>query len=187
MPDTLPQTASQPVAQGISPRVVVVMGVSGSGKTMIAEGLHNLLGWPFQEGDDLHPRANIEKMSEGRPLTDEDRRPWLDACRAWLDRQATSGQGGIMSCSALRRVYRDDLRAGGTDITFLYLAVPEDVLVQRFLRRKGHFMPLALLPSQIETLEPPGPDEHAITLEVSGTPAEGIARALEALREDRGM
>ncbi|MBV1838082.1 gluconokinase [Acetobacter estunensis] len=175
----------QPVAQGITPRIVVLMGVTASGKTMVAEGLHNLLGWPFQEGDDLHPKSNIEKMAAGIPLTDEDRLPWLQACRAWIDARAREGGGGIMSCSALKRSYRQLLAADGVDITFLLLNVPRDVLEQRLKGRKGHFMPASLLDSQLATLEPPGPDEHVLILNALSSPARTIARALELLRVDQ--
>nr|WP_242010728.1 gluconokinase [Acetobacter musti] len=168
----------------LPPRVVVVMGVSGSGKTTVSVGLHNLLGWPFKEGDSLHPPANVEKMAAGIPLTDADRWPWLDKCRAWIDACAASGTGGILSCSALKRVYRDRLRSGGTDITFLFLRVPHDILAHRLVRRKDHYMPASLLDSQLETLEMPGRDEHAVVLDVCETPAEEIAHALEALKED---
>ncbi|GBR08997.1 gluconokinase [Acetobacter oeni LMG 21952] len=169
----------------LRPRVVVVMGVSGSGKTTMATGLHNVLGWPFQEGDGLHPRANVEKMEAGIPLTDEDRWPWLDKCRAWLDSCATAGTGGVLSCSALKRIYRDRLRAHKTDITFLFLRVPKDILAQRMALRTDHYMPPSLLGSQLETLEMPGRDEHAIEMDVCETPAEEIARALEALKADQ--
>ncbi|NHO31800.1 gluconokinase [Acetobacter fallax] len=168
----------------LPPRVVVVMGVSGSGKTTVASGLNNLLGWTFQEGDGLHPPANVEKMAAGIPLTDEDRWPWLDKCRAWLDECATSGTGCVLSCSALKRVYRDRLRAGGTDIVFLFLKVPQDILANRMMQRKDHYMPPSLLGSQLEALELPGPDEHAIELEMSETPAGEVAHALEALKAD---
>lgn len=166
-----------------APRVVVVMGVAGSGKSTVAAGLHSLLGWPFMEGDSLHPDSNVSKMSAGDPLTDEDREPWLDQCRVWLDACAASGTGGILSCSALKRAYRDRLRSGGTRPVFIFLRVERDVLADRLKRRRGHFMPVSLLGSQMETLEPPDHDEDVIELDASGTPAEEIRRVILALRQ----
>ena len=112
----------------VRPRVLVVMGVSGSGKSSIALRLRDELGWPFQEGDELHPKENVAKMAEGIPLTDEDRGPWLDICARWIRERLEAGTGGLLTCSALRRIYRERLGAGLPDLYFLYLKVPEDVL-----------------------------------------------------------
>ncbi|ARW17656.1 thermoresistant gluconokinase [Komagataeibacter europaeus] len=170
--------------QGIRPLVLVIMGVSGCGKTTLAEGLHNLLGWPYQEGDMLHPRVNVEKMAAGIPLTDADRLPWLQACHKWLLGRVASGQGGILTCSALKRSYRDLLRAdGAADIVFVYLEIPEDVLAERLQRRRGHYMPPSLLPSQLATLEPPTADEHPLVVHLEETPADLIAETIGLLRQ----
>ncbi|MBB2205377.1 gluconokinase [Gluconacetobacter takamatsuzukensis] len=174
--------APLPVAQGIPPHVIVLMGVSGSGKTSVAEGLHNLLGWPYQEGDYLHPQANVDKMSAGIPLTDEDRLPWLERCHAWIAERLADGGGGILTCSALKRSYRDILRQGSHRVTFIYLEVSRPILEARLSRRQGHYMPPTLLPSQLATLEVPTPDEHALVVECEGPPAEVIARVLTEIR-----
>jgi gluconokinase len=181
----------QPEAEGIRPHILVVMGVSGCGKTTVAEGLHNVLGWPYQEGDLLHPKANVDKMAAGIPLTDEDRWPWLAQCRAWIDARIAEGSGGILTCSALKRAYRDVLSRGtgagaghgGTDpVVFVYLKVPESILRVRLARRVGHYMPPSLLPSQLATLEEPSLDEHALTIESDNAPAEIIAQTLGQLK-----
>lgn len=170
--------------QGVQPKVIVIMGVSGCGKTTLAEGLHNLLGWPYQEGDLLHPPANVAKMAAGIPLTDADRLPWLTACHDWLLKRVVSGQGGILTCSALKRSYRDLLRSDGAEgIVFVYLEIPEDTLYDRLKRRRGHYMPASLLPSQLATLEPPTPDEHPIVVHLEATPAELIAETLGLLKQ----
>ncbi|GBQ68314.1 gluconokinase [Ameyamaea chiangmaiensis NBRC 103196] len=178
-------TAPLPIAEGIRPRILVIMGVSGCGKTTIAEGLQNTLGWPYEEGDRLHPAANVEKMASGIPLTDEDRWPWLDRCRTWIDGHARDG--GILTCSALKRSYRDRLRSGGSDVLFVYLKVPEFVLRDRLAHRTGHYMPPSLLPSQLATLEEPGEDEAALWIEVQHTPAEAVARVIGMLRARDGV
>ncbi|GBQ29071.1 gluconokinase [Gluconacetobacter sacchari] len=174
--------APLPVAEGIPPHVIVLMGVSGSGKTSVAEGLHNLLGWPYQEGDLLHPQANIDKMQAGIPLTDEDRQPWLERCHAWIAQRLTTGGGGILTCSALKRSYRDILRQGSQKVVFVYLEVPKAILEVRLSRRQGHYMSPTLLPSQLATLEEPTPDEHALVVDCEGPPAEVIARVLSQIR-----
>ncbi|GBQ88056.1 gluconokinase [Gluconacetobacter johannae DSM 13595] len=175
-------TGPLPQAEGIRPRVLVIMGVSGSGKTTVAEGLHNILGWPYQEGDLLHPKANVDKMAAGIPLTDEDRWPWLALCRQWIDARIAEGGGGILTCSALKRAYRDVLRQGTDQVVFVYLKVPEPILQARLARRKGHYMPPSLLPSQLATLEEPAPDEHALVIDIESTVAEVIAATLGQLK-----
>lgn len=162
--------------------VVIVMGVSGSGKSTIAEALAGQLHWPFQEGDALHPPGNVQKMHAGVPLTDEDRGPWLSAVRAWLDARVGAGEPGLITCSALKRAYRNMLTGGRPQVRLLYLRGSESVLERRLEARAGHFMPASLLKSQLETLEEPGPDERPIVIDVDGSQAEIVARALDALR-----
>jgi gluconokinase len=148
--------ASSPIARP----AIVVMGVSGSGKTSIGEGLAAHLGMPLLEGDQFHPRANIEKMSSGTPLTDDDRWPWLDAIAAAM---RNAPDGVIVTCSSLRRVYRDRLRAGaGRPVVFVFLDGSRETIAARLGSRKGHFMPPSLLASQFATLEPPTADEPGI-------------------------
>ena len=154
--------------------VVVVMGVAGSGKTTVALRLAELLGVPRAEADDFHPRANIEAMSAGRPLTDEDRLPWLRAIAAWIGEQAA--RGGVVTCSALKRRYRDLLREAGP-VWFVHLDGDPELIRTRISARQGHFMPPALLASQLADLEPLGPDEPGVRLDLAGTP-DDLARAV---------
>ncbi len=163
------------------PRVLVVMGVSGCGKTVVAEKLATRLRWPFQEGDALHPPANVAKMHAGTPLTDADRWPWLDAIAGWIDARLAAGEHGIVTCSALKRAYRDRLIGTRQGVRLVYLYGSRDLLAARIGARRGHFMPASLLDSQLATLEPPGPDEHPIALDVAATPdqlAESVVAAL---------
>lgn len=159
--------------------LVVVMGVSGSGKSTLGELLAERLGVPYAEADSFHPPANIRKMSAGTPLEDEDRWPWLDAIAEWLSQHAE--HGGVVSCSALRRRYRDRLRASGSRMFFLHLDGSEELIAQRLEGRKGHFMPRSLLRSQFATLEPLEPDERGAAVPVGGSPQEVTERALAAL------
>ncbi|MFT8368223.1 MAG: gluconokinase, GntK/IdnK-type [Acetobacter papayae] len=176
---TLPR---QPAARGIAPRLVVVMGVAGSGKSTIAEGLHNELGWPWQDADALHSPESRALMAAGTPLDDTLRVDWLTRCHTWLAEHARHGQGAILACSALRRSYRDRLRAGGLRPLFIALEADPASLSQRLEKRPGHFMPASLLPSQLATLEPLTPDEDGIALQSLTQPAETIAMALHALK-----
>lgn len=139
--------------------IVVVMGVASAGKTRVAKQIEKRAGWRRIEGDDLHPEANREKMSAGTPLTDEDRWPWLDAIGAELAKAAAEGTSLVVTCSALKRGYRDRLRRHCPELRFLHLHGPKALLQQRMSGRKGHFMPASLLPSQLATLEMPGKDE----------------------------
>lgn len=139
----------------------VVMGVSGCGKTTIGTALARALGVPFVEGDDLHPPENVERMAAGIPLTDADRAGWLRALSQRLAGARSSSAGLVMSCSALKRAYRDVLRTGDPGVRFIFLDGPREVIAERLASRTGHFMPAALLDSQLATLEPPGPDEGA--------------------------
>jgi gluconokinase/shikimate kinase len=161
------------------PTVLVIMGVSGSGKSTVAEALQHRLGWASQEGDDLHPAANIEKMTAGQPLSDSDRAPWLDAVAAWIDEQQSSGEPGIVTCSALRRRYRDVLRRDG--VIFVVLQAPTDVLRDRLQHRHGHFMGAGLLTSQLDTLEPPGVDERSLSVPAQDDPTIQAEQIVERL------
>jgi len=172
------------VAAEPRPVVVVVMGVSGSGKTTVAALLASTLHWEFVEGDDLHPAANVAKMHAGTPLTDADRAPWLARIAAAIDRLRAAGQGGVVACSALRRAYRDVLMRDRPGMALVYLRGDRDILAARMQSRPGHFMPVSLLDSQLATLEEPGADEHPIVLPITGTPA-GTVRAIIAALEGR--
>ncbi|MFD4989360.1 gluconokinase [Streptomyces sp. NPDC058374] len=168
-----------------TPHVVVVMGVAGTGKTTIGPLLAERLGVPYAEGDDFHPPANIAKMSAGTPLDDDDRWPWLDAIGAWAHRR--TGLGGVVSSSALKRSYRDRLRASGPGVVFVHLTGDRSLIEERMADRKGHFMPTALLDSQFATLQPLQEDEAGVAVDVSGTPEEIADRACAALAAyDRG-
>jgi gluconokinase len=143
---------------------VVVMGVSGSGKSTVGAALAQRLRVPFADADDFHPPANIEKMTAGQPLSDDDRYPWLEAIGEWL--AARCSDGGVMSCSALKRRYRDQLRSHCPDLILLHLAGSPEVIGRRQASRPGHFMPASLLASQFDTLEPLQPNELGVTIDV---------------------
>lgn len=149
-----------------SPPVLVVMGVSGAGKSTVAQDLALRLGWPFEEGDRLHPAANIAKMRAGIPLTDADRQPWLEAIAAWIDRQRQSKQPGIITCSALKRSYRQMIIGDRTEARLVYLRAGRDVLARHLAGRHDHFMPASLLQSQLQTLEEPGPEEDPLVVDI---------------------
>ncbi|WP_328772737.1 gluconokinase [Streptomyces sp. NBC_00286] len=161
------------------PHVVVVMGVAGTGKTTVGPLVADRLGVPYAEGDEFHPEANIAKMSAGTPLTDEDRRPWLDAIGRWAHERA--GLGGVVSCSALKRSYRDRLRASAPGVVFVHLKGDRRLIEDRMAHRQGHFMPTALLDSQFATLQPLEADEAGVAVDVSGSPEEIAERAVTAL------
>lgn len=143
---------------------LVVMGVSGSGKSTVGAAVAQRLRVPFADADDFHPQANIEKMTAGHPLDDDDRYPWLEAIGQWLADRCDSG--GVMSCSALKRKYRDQLRRHCTSVEFLHLDGTPDLIGRRQASRPGHFMPASLLASQFDTLEPLEPDERGIRIDV---------------------
>ncbi|MET0965776.1 MAG: gluconokinase [Nakamurella sp.] len=159
--------------------VLVIMGVSGSGKSTVAAILAGQLGWDLEEGDDLHPAANVAKMQAGTPLTDEDRWPWLDLVADWISDHTRAGIPGIITCSALKRIYRDRLR--GDNVVFVHLAGNKDTIAKRLSARMNHYMPTTLLDSQINTLEPPGPDENTLVVDLGRKPAEEAAEVIARL------
>ncbi|CAN7729008.1 gluconokinase [Bradyrhizobium sp. LjRoot220] len=149
------------------------MGVSGSGKSTIADWLAVRMGWRYEDGDKFHPSGNVAKMSAGQPLTDEDRWPWLQAIADEIDRLSGTGQRAVVACSALKRAYRDILVHGRDDVRIIFLNGTQDLIASRLAARKGHFMPPGLLASQFKTLEPPRPDERPITVSIDA-PVEAI-------------
>lgn len=158
---------------GRPPCALIVMGVSGSGKSTIAEHLAARLGWRCVDGDLFHPPSNVAKMSAGHPLTDEDRWPWLRAIAAEIDRLSAAGTRAVIACSALKRAYRDTLVHGRDDVRIVFLEGTQDLIARRLAARKGHFMPPGLLDSQFATLEPPQPEERPITVSIDA-PVETI-------------
>ena len=148
-----------------APRILVVMGVSGSGKSTVAGALAERLGWPLAEGDEFHSPENIAKMHSGTPLTDADRLPWLKSISAWIETRLKAGQSGIVTCSALKHTYRDLLTGGRPEVLFVYLKGSPEVMAKHLAGRHGHFMPASLLASQFDTLEEPGPDEAVLTVD----------------------
>jgi len=150
----------------VTPPILVIMGVSGSGKSTIGRPLAARLGWPFKEGDDLHPPANIAKMKAGIPLDDADRAPWLAAIAGWIDGQAAAGLPGVVTCSALKRAYRAQLAAGRPQLRIVFLRGSQAVIAARVAKRQHHFMPPSLLASQFDDLQEPGPDEHPIIIDI---------------------
>ena len=157
---------------------LVVMGVAGSGKSTLAQLLAERLGAGLVEGDDLHPPANVAKMRAGEPLDDQDRRPWLEALARVIGEHEAAGSSTVMTCSALRRSYRDLLREGHPSVRFVHLAVPPEVLRDRLARRTGHFMPASLLDSQLATLEPLEQDEPGIVVDGTRPAAELVDEVL---------
>ncbi|MFB4349106.1 gluconokinase [Microbacterium sp. CR_7] len=160
--------------------VLVLMGVAGTGKSTVAAMLAGRLGWTFEEGDDLHPEANVKKMASGDPLTDDDRWPWLDRIAEWIDDRIAAGEPGIITCSALKRSYRDVLRRDA--VTFVHFVGDRELILERMLRRQGHFMPTTLLDSQFATLEPLDADEKAIEVAIDQTPQQQTAEIATRLR-----
>jgi gluconokinase len=186
--DSQPQRAwSAALAHTITkPVIAVVMGVSGSGKTTVSALLSAALGCQFQEGDDLHPAENVEKMHGGTPLTDGDRMPWLHKIAEEIDGWRARGESGVLTCSALKRSYRDIIIGGRPDVTLVYLKGSYDLIRRRMALLHEHFMPLALLDSQFATLQEPMPDEHPIIVDVGGRPAEIAAEIVHQLEERQG-
>ena len=165
------------------PVIAVVMGVSGSGKTTVSALLAAALGCQFQEGDDLHPTENVEKMRGGTPLTDADRMPWLHKIAEEIDGWRARGESGVLTCSALKRSYRDIIIGGRPDVTLVYLRGSYDLIRRRMAARHEHFMPVALLDSQFATLQEPTPDEHPIIVDVGRAPAEVATEIVRQLEE----
>jgi gluconokinase len=157
------------VADEKIPCAVVIMGVSGSGKSAVGEALARRLGWRFEDGDRFHPASNIAKMSAGHPLTDEDRWPWLKAIADEIDRLCGKGQRAVVACSALKRAYRNVLVHGRDDVRIVFLDGTETLIASRLAARRGHFMPPGLLASQFKTLEPPTADERPVTVSIDAT------------------
>jgi gluconokinase len=180
-----PKTSSSEVNMQYPATHLVVMGVAGSGKSTIAAALSKQLGWACAEADEFHPQSNIDKMSQGIPLQDEDRWPWLQEIQNWMTGKARSGQSTVLTCSALKRTYRQLLSEAEGRVLFIHLHGEADLLSQRMQGREGHFMPPTLLPSQLATLEPLTDEELAagsLRLDISRSPQELIADILAALK-----
>lgn len=164
-----------------SPLVLVVMGVSGSGKTTVAKILADELGWEYAEGDNMHPAANVAKMASGHPLDDVDRAPWLEKIAEWIEARLDAGQSGVVTCSALKRSYRDVLNRRGSGVVFVYLSGSKELIAGRLASRIGHFMPPGLLESQFDALQVPGPDEPSVSVDITPPPRQIAAHALQQL------
>ena len=172
----------KPVIWGLTPNIVVVMGVAGSGKSTIAALLAERLGWAYVDGDSFHPPVNIEKMSRGVPLGDEDRWPWLRAIAAHIDAIREAGGDAVVTCSALKRAYRDILIGARPDVRLVYLDADRETIARRFASRTGHFMPVSLVESQFAALEVPGADERPIIVSIRENPAAIVEAIFVALR-----
>jgi gluconokinase len=166
---------------------IVVMGVSGSGKSTVALGLVDRLGWEFAEGDDFHPPANVAKMRAGTPLDDADRWPWLRALAAWIGEREQAGRSVVVTCSALRRSYRDVLRDGHPSVWFAHVTADADLLRKRVEQRTGHYMPPSLLDSQLATLQPLQDDEPGASISGAGAPDVVVDALLAVLATERGV
>ncbi len=169
------------MATQVWPAVLIVMGVSGSGKSTVSSLLVQHLHWEFEDADWLHPPSNVDKMHRGIPLTDEDRWPWLRAVADWIDRTRRAGGHGVIACSALKRRYRDVLIGDRADVRLVYLKGDETLIARRLATRHEHFMPPSLLHSQFEALEEPGADENPIIVSIEPPPHEIVARILSGL------
>jgi carbohydrate kinase (thermoresistant glucokinase family) len=183
--DLAANVAPGPVAtktQAALPNILVVMGVSGSGKTTIGTQLALTLRWDFEDADWFHPTRNIDKMHAGIPLTDEDRAPWLIAIADFIDQARVSGQRAVVTCSALKRRYRTVIIGNRPDVRLIYLKGDMELIGRRIATRHEHFMPASLLQSQFDALEEPGPDENAIVVSIEPRPREIVARILDALK-----
>jgi gluconokinase len=170
-----------------APTTIVVMGVSGSGKSTVAAGLVDRLGWEFAEGDDFHPPANVAKMRNGVPLDDDDRWPWLRTLAAWIGEHEQAGKSAVVTCSALKRSYRDLLRDGHPSVWFAHVTADAEQIRDRVQRRTGHYMPPSLLDSQLATLEPLQDDEPGASVSGAGEPDEVVDALLATLRAERGL
>jgi gluconokinase len=195
MPDTPdaprsdhPDTTERPPGRRTTPEVVVVvMGVSGSGKTTIATGIAAAMGWEFAEGDDFHPAANVEKMRAGHPLDDDDRWPWLRSLAAWIGEHEKAGRNVVVTCSALKRSYRELLRDGHPSVWFAHVTAGPELIRDRMEHRTGHYMPASLLDSQLATLEPLADDEPGARVSGAGSPASVVDELLATLDAERGL
>ena len=170
-----------PTAPQVPAPVVVVMGVSGAGKSTLVTALAARLGWARQDGDNLHPAENVEKMRRGQPLTDADRAPWLADVRHWIDDRRAENAPCLLACSALKQSYREALRAGRPGLRFIWLTGDRDVLHRRLAERTGHFAGPQMLDSQLTTLEPPGLEEGVIAVDIALPTEAQVERVLEAL------
>ena len=173
-----------PPAKGVTlpaPAVMILMGVSGCGKSTIGALLASRLRWEFEDADWFHPTSNVDKMHKGIPLTDEDRWPWLDAIAAWIDKTRRAGGHGVIACSALKRSYRDVLIGDRADVRLVYLKGDETLIARRLATRHEHFMPQSLLHSQFKALEEPGLDENPIIVSIEPQPREIVARILSTI------
>jgi gluconokinase len=166
---------------------LVVMGVSGSGKTTVATEVARRLGWEFTEGDDHHPAANVEKMRAGHPLDDDDRRPWLLELARWIGAHEAEGRSCVLTCSALKRSYRDLLRDGHPSVWFAHVSGTQDLITERVSLRHGHYMPPSLVPSQFATLEPLADDEPGRIVPAVGSPEQVVDELLADLQRDLGV
>ena len=167
-----------------APSVIVVMGVSGSAKSTVGALLAGRLHCEFEDADWFHPPANVEKMHQGIPLTDEDRWPWLRAIADWIDATRRTGAHAVLACSALKRAYRDILIDGRPDVRLVYLKGEESLIARRMATRHGHFMPAGLLHSQFETLEEPAPDERPISVSITPKPREIVVQIMAQLKAE---
>ncbi|MFI5909148.1 gluconokinase [Dactylosporangium sp. NPDC051541] len=168
------------VAMSDAPPVFLIMGVAGTGKTTVGGMLAGRLGWQYAEADDFHPPANVEKMSAGIPLTDADREPWLTAIGQWIDERGAAGESGVVTCSGLKRAYRDQLRRGRPQVRMVFLEGSRELITRRLATRHGHFMRVEMLDSQFADLEPPTPDEGATVVSVEPPPGVIVAEILRA-------
>ena len=168
----------------MKPPVLVVMGVSGSGKTTVGLALAARLAWVFEDGDDLHPVTNIAKMKSGKPLDDADRVPYLANVAAWIDRRADAGEPGVVTCSALKKAYRAELTRDRPWVRIVFLEGSSALIGERMAHRTGHFMPPSLLGSQFEALEPPGPDENPVVIPVDQPLEAQVDEVVQALGLD---
>jgi gluconokinase len=178
-------TARRPRAAPGPPTILVMMGVSGTGKTTIGEALATRLGWTFQEGDDFHPQANIAKLKSGKPLDDADRAPWLAKVETWISGQLAAGRSGVITCSALKRTYRSALVGGRDNVVLVYLKGSESLIARRLQDRRGHFMPPSLLASQFAALQAPDPLEKPIVVNIDQPIASQVDDIVEALAKRR--
>jgi gluconokinase len=158
--------------------MIIVMGVAGTGKTTVGALLAGRLGWRYAEADDFHPAANVAKMAAGEPLTDEDRAPWLAAIGRWIDERAAEATPGVVSCSGLRRAYRDQLREGRPQVRLVFLEGSRELITRRLAARHGHFMRVEMLDSQFAALEPPQPDEDVTEVSIDATPEQIVEEIL---------